>query len=353
MPLFWKPYKSEVSSFIDDLKAKKPTLEAEQRAGRALLWDKQIDRDLQSEYQEAKVAQQPGPKIQPVAPGPGVIGRMIRAIGSRPEPEIPVKAGGNRRCFRWAAFARGPAPEPRRVPYLHFAHRTDLAVGEHLAHKPGAFGCLALVAALGGHFGPARRLGHLARFKDGIRERLFAINMLAPFQRRHGDDRMGVVRRGYHHGVHVFLLEQLAIIAVCLAGPIRAGALLFGIVRIHEPPGRLASALLRLPALRPVPRQIAASLAIDVADRDHLHLREPLELDHVLQPLPPNADAGQSELLARGDLACSAEHMAGHNHDGRCHARPNQEIAPRKARLIFAVRRSCRRTFSRLHGVLR
>jgi hypothetical protein len=59
MPLFWKPYKSEVSSFIDDLKAKKPTLEAEQRAGRALLWDKQIDRELQSEYQEATVAQQP------------------------------------------------------------------------------------------------------------------------------------------------------------------------------------------------------------------------------------------------------------------------------------------------------
>jgi uncharacterized protein DUF3460 len=59
MPLFWKPYKSEISSFIDDMKASKPTLEAEQRAGRALLWDKQIDRGLQSEYQEAKVAQQP------------------------------------------------------------------------------------------------------------------------------------------------------------------------------------------------------------------------------------------------------------------------------------------------------
>jgi len=59
MPLFWKPYKSEAGSFIDELKAKKPTLEAEQRAGRALLWDKQIDRELQAEYQESRVAQQP------------------------------------------------------------------------------------------------------------------------------------------------------------------------------------------------------------------------------------------------------------------------------------------------------
>jgi hypothetical protein len=59
MPLFWKPYKSEVSQFIDELKAKKPTLEQEQRAGRALLWDKAVDRQAQAEYQTARVPQQP------------------------------------------------------------------------------------------------------------------------------------------------------------------------------------------------------------------------------------------------------------------------------------------------------
>ena len=59
MPLFWKPYKSEVTSFLDELKTRKPTLEAEQRAGRALLWDKQIDSDLQAGYSEARVSQQP------------------------------------------------------------------------------------------------------------------------------------------------------------------------------------------------------------------------------------------------------------------------------------------------------
>ncbi|NJN00925.1 MAG: DUF3460 family protein [Aquincola sp.] len=59
MPLFWKPYKSEVTNFIEELKAKKPTLEAEQRAGRALLWDRTLDRSQQSEWQEAAVPQQP------------------------------------------------------------------------------------------------------------------------------------------------------------------------------------------------------------------------------------------------------------------------------------------------------
>jgi hypothetical protein len=59
MPLFWKPYKSDTTAFLEDLKAKKPTLDAEQRAGRALLWDKNIDRDLQAGYGKARVAQQP------------------------------------------------------------------------------------------------------------------------------------------------------------------------------------------------------------------------------------------------------------------------------------------------------
>ncbi|ALV06275.1 DUF3460 family protein [Roseateles depolymerans] len=59
MPLFWKPYKSDVTQFIEQLKAQKPTLEAEQRAGRGLLWDRHIDRSAQSEFRDARVEQQP------------------------------------------------------------------------------------------------------------------------------------------------------------------------------------------------------------------------------------------------------------------------------------------------------
>jgi hypothetical protein len=59
MPLFWKPYKSDVTQFIDELRAKKPTLEAEQRAGRALLWDKPVDRQAQADWQDARVRQKP------------------------------------------------------------------------------------------------------------------------------------------------------------------------------------------------------------------------------------------------------------------------------------------------------
>ena len=67
MPLFWKPYKSDTTSFIESLKAKKPSLEDEQRAGRALLWDKRVDLDAQADNDDSRVPQQPyvyqtGPK---------------------------------------------------------------------------------------------------------------------------------------------------------------------------------------------------------------------------------------------------------------------------------------------------
>ncbi len=59
MPLFWKHYKSDVTSFIEELKEKRPTLEAEQREGRALLWDRRVDRDALEADAESKVPQQP------------------------------------------------------------------------------------------------------------------------------------------------------------------------------------------------------------------------------------------------------------------------------------------------------
>ncbi|MDQ6681343.1 MAG: DUF3460 family protein [Pseudomonadota bacterium] len=59
MPLFWKHYKSDITSFIEELKANRPTLEEEQRAGRSLLWEKRIDREAQTENLKSRVAQQP------------------------------------------------------------------------------------------------------------------------------------------------------------------------------------------------------------------------------------------------------------------------------------------------------
>lgn len=59
MPLFWKKYTSDVTDFIGELKAKQPTLEDEQRRGRAIWWDRRIDRVAEAEHAESNVRQQP------------------------------------------------------------------------------------------------------------------------------------------------------------------------------------------------------------------------------------------------------------------------------------------------------
>lgn len=52
-------YVSDATQFIESLKRAKPGLEEQQRAGRALLWDRPQDRDFWREVQAARVAQKP------------------------------------------------------------------------------------------------------------------------------------------------------------------------------------------------------------------------------------------------------------------------------------------------------
>ncbi len=58
MNIFRRPdYQSETTQFIDQLKVTKPQLEAEQLAGRGLLWDKSINRDTAADIASGRVAQ--------------------------------------------------------------------------------------------------------------------------------------------------------------------------------------------------------------------------------------------------------------------------------------------------------
>ncbi len=60
MHLFRYPdYQSDATQFINQLKATQPDLEAHQRQGRELLWDKQVDRQAWEGYKAARVPQKP------------------------------------------------------------------------------------------------------------------------------------------------------------------------------------------------------------------------------------------------------------------------------------------------------
>ncbi|MDB5732078.1 MAG: acetyl-CoA carboxyl transferase [Variovorax sp.] len=58
MSIFNRPhYTSEITQFIDEMKRQKPDLEAQQRAGRAIWWDKKVDRAIQTEFREGRLPQ--------------------------------------------------------------------------------------------------------------------------------------------------------------------------------------------------------------------------------------------------------------------------------------------------------
>ena len=60
MNIFYRPkYQSDVTQFINQLKAKDPALEEKQREGRELLWDKAVDRSAWSDYRAAEIGQRP------------------------------------------------------------------------------------------------------------------------------------------------------------------------------------------------------------------------------------------------------------------------------------------------------
>lgn len=58
--IFRRPdYQSDVTQFLENLKEERPELEAQQRAGRALWWDKHIDRDQTEQWKQARVPAKP------------------------------------------------------------------------------------------------------------------------------------------------------------------------------------------------------------------------------------------------------------------------------------------------------
>lgn len=60
MSIFARPhYESEATQFLNALKRERPELDAQQQAGRALLWDKTIDRETAADIAAGRVPQKP------------------------------------------------------------------------------------------------------------------------------------------------------------------------------------------------------------------------------------------------------------------------------------------------------
>jgi len=52
-----KSYESDITRFLRDLKDRNPQIAAGQREGRAMFWDKSLDRDLYQRFAQSGVPQ--------------------------------------------------------------------------------------------------------------------------------------------------------------------------------------------------------------------------------------------------------------------------------------------------------
>ncbi len=60
------PYESELGRFLREMKERDPSIEAGQKQGRAIWWDKNIDPDMYARFRQSGVPQ-PGYVYQPKA----------------------------------------------------------------------------------------------------------------------------------------------------------------------------------------------------------------------------------------------------------------------------------------------
>ncbi len=257
-----------------------------------------------------EVAEQASAEVPPVAPGPGVIRRMIWPLWCRAKPEVPVQAIGNGRRFGRPAIPRRRRPESRGRPDHHLAHAPNRAGRDQLACHARFLRRLTVISKLRGDLGLARLFRHKPRLVNRVCQRLLAIHMLPHLQRGHRDDRVQMVRRGDRHRIHILPGQQFAIIRVGATCLVLAGAFLLRIGLIDGFSRRFPPAQTLLLAGRPVPGKIAAAFAIHVADGHDLHLGRLLQGRDVLHSLSAEANAGERGFRAGWNMAFAAENKS-------------------------------------------
>ena len=194
--------------------------------------------DFQSGEQAAHrvatdIAQGAGAKIPPAAPDERLIDRFplklaffvgvqVRPGGRWSKPGVPIQTGWRRiGACRPVSALRPPEMLGNARPIGPNMGLLDIADGagpNPLAQPPPAFALAAVVAHLRGDFMFPGRQGKQPGFADVVRQRLFAVNVLAQPNGRHRGHRMMMVGRGDKHGVDltVHLVEHLPIVGEAL-----------------------------------------------------------------------------------------------------------------------------------------
>ena len=171
----------------------------------------------------AHVAQCAGAEIAPAAPICRHVGRAVRSLVNRAEPQIPIQCRRHRRRIGRAADALLPQPAGAIGPHMNFAHFTDQAGLDPFVREARSFAGVALIAHLRGDARRMRGLGQFAALVQRVRQRLLTINVLAGANGRHRCDGMNMIRRADGDGVDVLCLFVDELAKILVAAGLRKG----------------------------------------------------------------------------------------------------------------------------------
>ena len=185
---------------------------------------------------------------------------LVSYVRRGAEVEVPVEVGRlAARCFA-AVAARMPIDV---VPNSHKVHAADFAGLHHLLRRAIVRRRSMLRAVLHDAIVAAGRVDDRPPFGDGMRQRLFDVDVLAGGAGEHGRRGMPMVRRGDQYGVDVVAIERAAKIAIRRALAARPIARATRVAVVHV---ASSDELHARGALHPVGDQPAAAAASDQRD---------------------------------------------------------------------------------------
>ena len=233
-------------------------------------------------------------EVPEIAPRHREVGGAERARLARPEPEIPVQAGGDERRLGRTARQRRIPPAGRH-PRVHLAHRADDPRLYQLDRLPHPVARVALISHLRRHAGLLRHPRNEAGLADVVGQRLLAVDVLAGSHRGYDNGRVRVIGGRAEHGVDRGLaLEHLPEVHVLRALVVRRDLLVVAF-------DQLADGLSPGHALEVEPLEV--EVLSGIRDGNHLCVGLLEQRTEVRPALASGADEGDVHLVARRDLA--------------------------------------------------
>ncbi|OQA01969.1 MAG: hypothetical protein BWY71_00187 [Planctomycetes bacterium ADurb.Bin412] len=182
---------------------------------------------------------------------------------------------------------------------------TKTAIADQFAGKPDTAAGTLVTARLQNPLISFYRLANGPAFRDGIHQRLLAIDVLAGLGGGDGNQAMPMVGRANRDRVDIRAGQQFAEIVIAVAALVGAVSLLLGIILFRTSAGGIAAG--GRTAGKLVEHVIIVTALVDITDCDHLDIGLFQKRQHIPRPLPPGSDAAHDDAIAGSHRAIQSQ----------------------------------------------